>query len=53
VERYPNFVWLNPTKEGAWEYTGSIKLIRELIGPHRMFELTLAGLDEAMKELSR
>lgn len=53
VERYPNLVWLNPTKEGAWEYTGSIKLIRELIGPHRMFELTLAGLDEAMKELSR
>ena len=53
VERYPNFVWLNPVKEGAWEYTGSIKLIRELIGGHRMFELTLGGLDEAMKELSR
>jgi uncharacterized protein with von Willebrand factor type A (vWA) domain len=53
VERYPNLVWLNPVKEGAWEYTGSIKLIRELIGPQRMFELTLGGLDEAMKELSR
>jgi uncharacterized protein with von Willebrand factor type A (vWA) domain len=53
VQRYPHFVWLNPTKEGAWEYTGSIKLIRELIGQHRMFELTLGGLDEAMKELSR
>jgi uncharacterized protein len=53
VQRYPHFVWLNPTKEGAWEYTGSIKLIRELIGDHRMFELTLGGLDEAMKELSR
>ncbi|HCX10086.1 MAG TPA: VWA domain-containing protein, partial [Hyphomonas sp.] len=34
VERYPNLVWLNPVKEGAWEYTGSIKLIRELIGGH-------------------
>lgn len=53
VQRYPNFVWLNPVKEGAWEYTGSIKLIRELIGGHRMFELTLSGLDEAMKELGR
>ena len=53
VERYPHLVWLNPTKEGAWEYTGSIKLVRELIGSHRMFEMTLGGLDEAMKELSR
>ncbi len=53
VQRYPNLVWLNPVKEGAWDYTGSIKLIRELIGGHRMFELTLSGLDEAMKELGR
>ena len=53
VQRFPNLVWLNPVKEGAWEYTGSIKLIRELIGDHRMFELTLGGLDEAMKELGR
>ena len=53
VDTYPNLVWLNPVKEGAWDYTASIQLIRELIGPQRMFELTLAGLDEAMKELSR
>ncbi|WP_340692299.1 VWA domain-containing protein [Hyphomonas sp.] len=53
VQRFPNLVWLNPVKEGAWDYTGSIKLIRELIGEHRMFELTLGGLDEAMKELGR
>ncbi|MCI4645485.1 MAG: VWA domain-containing protein [Hyphomonadaceae bacterium] len=53
VETYPNLVWLNPVKEGAWDYTASIQLIRDLIGPQRMFELTLAGLDEAMKELSR
>ena len=53
VEQYPNFVWLNPVKEGAWDYTGSIQLIRELIGEHRMFELTLAGLEDAMKELGR
>lgn len=53
VEQYPNFVWLNPVKEGAWDYTGSIQLIREIIGEHRMFELTLAGLEDAMKELGR
>ncbi len=53
VETYPSLVWLNPVKEGAWEYTPSIQLVRELIGPQRMFELTLAGLEEAMKELQR
>ncbi len=53
VEQYPNFAWLNPVKSGAWDYTGSIQLIRELIGPDRMFEMTLEGLDGAMKELGR
>jgi len=53
VEQFPNFVWLNPVKAGAWDYTGSIKLINELIGPGRMFEMTLQGLEDAMKELSR
>ncbi len=51
--QFPNLAWLNPVKSGAWDYTGSIQLIRELIGPDRMFEMTLQGLDEAMKELGR
>ncbi|MEM0984713.1 MAG: VWA domain-containing protein [Pseudomonadota bacterium] len=53
VQTYPSMVWLNPVKEGAWDYTPSIQLVRELIGPQRMFELTLKGLEEAMKELQR
>ena len=53
VEIYPSLVWLNPVKSTAWPHTGSIQLIRDLIGPQRMFELTLGGLDEAMKELGR
>ncbi len=53
VQQYPNFAWLNPVKSGAWEYTGSIQLIRELIGPDRMFEMTMQGLEDAMKELGR
>ncbi len=53
VQTYPNLAWLNPVKSGAWEYTPSIQLVRQLIGPDRMFELTLAGLEEAMKELQR
>ena len=53
VEQFPDLVWLNPSPEHSWEYTGSIKLIRDLIGPHRMFEMTLIGLEDAMKELSK
>lgn len=53
VQIYPNLVWLNPVKAHAWNHTGSIQLIREIVGPDRMYELTLGGLDEAIKELGR
>jgi len=51
VETYNSLVWLNPVKSHAWDHTGSIQLIREIIGGHRMFELTLGGLDEARNKL--
>jgi uncharacterized protein with von Willebrand factor type A (vWA) domain len=50
---YERVVWLNPTPEAHWGHTPSIQLIREIIGEHRMFPMTLAGLDGAMRELSR
>lgn len=53
VQQFPDLVWLNPSPEGSWQYTASVKLIGELIGQHRMFQMTLAGLEDAMKELSR
>jgi uncharacterized protein len=49
---YPAAVWLNPVPEQYWAYTGSIQVIRELMR-ERMYPLTLAGLDEAMRTLSR
>ncbi len=52
-ETYPHFVWLNPTPENWWPHTYSVQLIREIIGPDRMFPLTLEGVDAAMKELSK
>ncbi|WP_412480542.1 vWA domain-containing protein [Azonexus sp. IMCC34839] len=45
-------VWLNPLKEAHWEYTPSIRMIRELMG-NRMYSLTLSGLDQAIRVLSR
>jgi uncharacterized protein with von Willebrand factor type A (vWA) domain len=49
---YPAAVWLNPIPEAQWGYTQSIRLIRELM-TDRMYPLTLAGLDAAMRELTR
>ena len=36
-----------------WDHTPSIQVVREIIGENRMFPLTIAGLDRAMRELSR
>ena len=49
---YPACVWLNPVAESQWEYTQSIRAMRQLMGG-RMFPLTLDGLDKAMRELVR
>jgi uncharacterized protein with von Willebrand factor type A (vWA) domain len=49
---YPKSVWLNPVPEGYWDTTPSIQVIKQLFG-HRMFPMTLDGLDRAMKDLSR
>jgi uncharacterized protein len=49
---YPAAVWLNPVPEQQWGYSQSTKLIRELMND-RMYPLTLEGLDNAMRELTR
>jgi hypothetical protein len=49
---YPHVVWLNPIPTKHWEYTPSIGLMRQLLAD-RMYPLTLAGLDSAMRELGR
>jgi len=49
---YPSAVWLNPTPERYWGYSASTQIVRELI-QDRMYPLTLEGLDEAMRTLSR
>jgi len=49
---YPATVWLNPVPEKQWGYSQSTKMIKQLVGD-RMYPLTLGGLDDAMRELSR
>jgi hypothetical protein len=45
-------IWLNPTAERHWDYTPSVGVMKQLVG-ERMYPLTLAGLEKAMKELAR
>lgn len=52
TQTYPHAVWLNPVPENQWDYTHSIRMVKQLMGG-RMFPLTLEGLDAAMRELVR
>jgi uncharacterized protein with von Willebrand factor type A (vWA) domain len=52
MDVYPRIVWLNPEADQRWEYTPSIQVAQELLGKDRMFPMTLAGLDKAMRRLS-
>ncbi len=48
---YPHAVWLNPLQESVWLHYDSIQMVHKLVGG-RMFPLTLAGLDAAIRELN-
>ncbi len=49
---YPKFAWINPEPLGVWQYRQSISIIQQLIS-NRMFPLTLKGLEDAMRMLSK
>jgi uncharacterized protein len=49
---YPAAAWLNPTPQEHWGYSQSTKLIKDLM-TDRMYPLTLKGLDDAMRALTR
>ena len=44
--------WLNPSKEEYWRHTHSIQLLHQLM-LGRMFPLTVSGIDDMTRELSR
>ena len=51
-KQFPRMVWINPTHEEYWSHTSSINMVNELLGPGRMFPMTLKGLEGAMKRLN-
>lgn len=49
---FPKFAWINPEPQGVWQYRQSISVIQQLMS-QRMFPLTLKGLEDAMRLLSK
>ena len=52
LDHFPRTVWLNPLPDQNWHYAQSTRLIQKQF-EGRMFPLTLEGLDNAMRALSR
>ena len=49
---FPKHAWINPEPQGVWQYRQSVSIIGQLMN-QRMFPLTLAGLEGAMRLLSK
>jgi len=49
---FPKFAWINPEPQGVWQYRQSISVIQQLM-QQRMYPLTLKGLEEAMRMLTK
>ena len=49
---FPHFAWINPEPQGMWQYRQSIAIVQQLMS-QRMFPLTLKGLEDAMRVLSK
>ena len=52
LDTYPRAIWLNPEDPSRWEHTHSISVVRELLGPDRMFPLTIGGLERGIRRLN-
>ena len=51
-EQWKSHLWINPVPQKHWDYTHSIGMVREIF-EDRMVPMTLDGLEEGMRELTR
>ena len=49
---FPKYAWINPEPQGVWQYRQSISVIQQLMS-NRMYPMTLKGLEDAMRMLSK
>ncbi len=52
TKAFPKFAWINPEPHGVWQYRQSISVIQQIMS-QRMFALTIKGLEEAMRLLTK
>ncbi len=52
IHAYPKFAWINPEPQGVWQYRQSISIVQQIMQQH-MFPLTIKGLEEAMRHLTK
>ena len=52
IDHFPHYAWLNPEPESIWQYRQSIEIMQGLM-KDRMYPVTINGLEEAMRQLSK
>ena len=52
TKAFPKFAWINPEPHGVWQYRQSISVIQQIMS-QRMFALTIKGLEDAMRLLTK
>ena len=52
LNHWQSAIWLNPRPEQRWEHTPSTQILKELV-THRMYPLSVEGLDRGLKTLRR
>lgn len=52
TDHFDKVVWLNPEPQTSWDYTTSNVWVRQLVN-NRMYPLTIKGIEDAMRVLSR
>jgi uncharacterized protein with von Willebrand factor type A (vWA) domain len=56
IKRFTNtflkHAWLNPEPQGVWQYRQSVGIMQQLLA-NKMYPVTVQGLEQAMRELSK
>ncbi|MFM1980118.1 MAG: hypothetical protein RLZ68_1383 [Pseudomonadota bacterium] len=52
LSAFPKFAWINPEPQGVWQYRQSISVIQQIVH-QKMYPLTLKGLEDAMRQLTK
>ncbi len=52
TKAFPKFAWINPEPQGVWQYRQSISVVQQIMN-QRMYPLTIKGLEEAMRLLTK